>query len=181
MTTEPRGTLLSIVRIVGTTLSAHGFSRRGLTLLKRAGDSTALVNFQSSSSSSRERLTFTVNVGIKFDCLLSEREKNSTSVWDSHVQWRLGHLLPQRKDTWWETTPGDNMLALGNDMALLIQETALPLIDQYLDPRAVIALWETGQSPGLTEFQRVRFLERLKSRTPEASGAKPRPWPSPEA
>ena len=84
--TEPRTTLLSIVRIVGTRLSAHRFSRRGLTLLKRGGDSTALINFQSTSSS-RERLKFTV-IGSKFECLLSEREKKSTSVWDSHVQWR---------------------------------------------------------------------------------------------
>src|SRR5687767_13291878 len=100
--TEPRATLLNIARIVGTRLSAHGFSRRGLTLLKRAGESTALVNLQSSTSSSSERLKFTVNIGIKFEGLLSEREKKSTSVWDSHVQWRIGQLLPQRNDNWWE-------------------------------------------------------------------------------
>ena len=164
MTSEPRATLLSIARVVGATLSGHGFSRRGLTLLKRAGDSTALVNFQSSTSSSRERLKFTVNVGIKFARLLSEREQNSTSVWDSHLRWRLGELMPQRNDAWWETVPGDNMIALGNDMALLIEETALPIINRYLDPRAAVALWESGQSPGLTEVQRVRFLERLKDR-----------------
>lgn len=165
MTTEPRTTLLRIVRIVGTRLSAHGFSRRGLTLLKRAGESTALVAFQSSTSSSSQRLKFTVNVGIKFECLLSERETKSTSVWDSHLRWRLGELMTQRNDAWWETTPGDDVLALSNDLSALIENAALPCIDRYLDPLATIALWESGESPGLTEFQRARFLERLKGRT----------------
>ena len=164
MTTEPGATLLNIARIVGTRLSAHGFSRRGLTLLKRASETTALIGLQSSTGSSSQRLKFTVNVGIKFEYLLSEREKKSTSVWDSHLRWRLGQLLAQPNVTWCETPPGDNMLALGNDMALLIEETALPCINRYLDPRAAFALWESGQSPGLTDLQRVRFLERLKSR-----------------
>jgi hypothetical protein len=167
MTKEPRATLLNIARIVGTRLSAHGFSRRGLTLLKRASESTALIGFQSSTGSSSQRLKFTVNVGLKFDCLLSEREKTSTSIWDSHLRWPLGDMLPQRSDTWWETTPGANMLALGNEMALLIEETALPYVNRYVDPLAVIALWESGQAPGLTDFQRVRFLERLKGRMAE--------------
>jgi hypothetical protein len=154
MTIESKPTLLDVARIVGTRVAAHGFSRRGLTLLKRASESTALIGFQSSTGSSSQRLKFTVNVGIKFDCLLYEREKRSTSISESHLRWRLGQLLTQPDDTWWETTPGGNMLSLGNDIALLIEEAALP-INRYVDPLAVIALWESGQAAGLTEFQRV--------------------------
>jgi hypothetical protein len=172
MTTEPKAMLLDVARIVGTRLSAHGFTRRGLTLLKRTGESTGLVAFQSSTASSRQLLKFTVNVGIKFECLLSERERKSVSMWDSHLSWRLGSLLvPPRHDIWWEATPGDNVLALANDMAVLIEDAALPTIDTYLDPRAAIALWESGRSPGVTDFQRLRFLERLKNSSGNSSCA----------
>jgi hypothetical protein len=38
-----------------------------------------------------------------------------------------------------------------------------PYVMRYLGADALVGLWRSGQSPGLTETQRLRYLEKLGS------------------
>jgi hypothetical protein len=164
LATNLETTLTDIVKMIEARTSTHGFIRSRLALRKRTERSTALIAFQSSTGSTKERLLFTVNLGILFHALLDGPLQQNPSVWDAHLRLRLGNLLPERSDKWWELTPGTDALALGANLTDAIEHQGVPYLEQFLVPEAMIALWETGVSPGLTDVQRLRFLERLKAR-----------------
>ena len=71
-------------------------------------------------------------------------------------------LLPDRFDKWWEITEATDRGSLAQEVSELILKKGVPYIESYLNTNALIALWESGHSPGLTDFQRVRFLSKLK-------------------
>jgi hypothetical protein len=54
--------------------------------------------------------------------------------------------------------------ALVNETSNLIPNEAVPYIERYLDTGELIALSESGISPGLTETQRVKFLAAFNSK-----------------
>ena len=47
-----------------------------------------------------------------------------------------------------------------HEISGVVEREAAPYLDRYLSDDELIALWESGQSPGLTETQRLRYLER---------------------
>ena len=160
--TDLKAAFSGMVSTVATRLSAHGFGQRGLVLHKSAGGNVALVEFQLSDKTSKERVVFTVNLGIVCGELSGAAVSRKASVMDAHLRQRLGFLLPDRADKWWEITAQTNLIALANELSATIEERALPYLDEYLDSRSLIALWESGRSPGLTAVQRARFLDQLK-------------------
>lgn len=163
--TDLKTVFKNMVSTVATRLSVHGFAQRGLVLHKSAGNNVALVEFQLSDKTSKERVVFTVNLGIICGELSDGAVSRKTSVMDAHLRQRLGFLLSERADKWWEITAQTNVIALANELSATIEEHALPYLDEYLDSRSLIALWESGKSPGLTAVQRTRLLDQLKGAT----------------
>jgi hypothetical protein len=153
----------NMVHTVATRLSVHGFAQRGLALQKAAGSNVSLIEFQLSDKTSDERVVFTVNLGIICGELSNGATAQKGSVVDAHLRQRLGLLLPDGSDMWWEISAQTNVIALANELSSMIEQHALPYLDKYSDPRSLIALWESGKSPGLTLVQRTRYLDRLKS------------------
>jgi Domain of unknown function (DUF4304) len=162
--TDLKTVFKNMVRTVATRLSAHGFAQRGVVLHKGVGSNVALIEFQLSDKTSKECVVFTVNLGIVCG-ELSGAASRRASVMDAHLRQRLGFLLPQRADKWWEITAQTNVIALADELSKTLEESALPYLDEYLDSRTLIALWESGKSPGLTAVQRARLLDQLKRAT----------------
>jgi hypothetical protein len=154
----------NLVRTVATRLSVHRFVQRGNVLHKSVGSNVALIDFQLSDKTTKDRVVFTVNLGILCVGLLDEAERSrKTSVMDAHLRQRLGFLLPEGTDKWWQIDSHTNTIALADEISTALEKYALPYLDQYLDSHALIALWESGKSPGLTAGQRARLLDRLRA------------------
>lgn len=163
--TDLKTVFKNMVRTVATRLSVHDFAQRGLVLHKGVGSNVALIEFQLSDKTSKECVVFTVNLGIVCGELSDGAASRTASVMDAHLRQRLGFLLPQRADKWWEITAHTNVIALADELSTTLEESALPYLDEHLDSRTLIALWESGKSPGLTAVQRARLLDQLKRAT----------------
>jgi hypothetical protein len=154
----------TVMRAVGSMLERHGFVLRGMLFRKTIGDTSVLVEFQKSDQSSRERQLFTINLAIVCGKLLPAGSSAlpKADVTDGHLTQRLGFLLPEKNDKWWELTDRTNTAALSKQMIDAMVGEALPYLDRFLTPDALIELWESGKSPGLTAVQRARFLSQLR-------------------
>jgi hypothetical protein len=144
-----------------------GFRRRGPQLYRHeARGHWAIVEFQKSRQSTSEITIFTVNVGIASDLLLDffssiRRTERVPFASEWHWRQRLGALLPTAQDVWWSLTAGEQVEQLATELSGLLTDFALPPLNKYVDDRALIELWLTGQSPGLTDLQRLRNLAVL--------------------
>lgn len=157
----------SLERIVVTTyqkLQAQGFRRRGATIRAIAHGNAALIEFQKSAKSSRECIEFTVNLGVICGELLDQDQSSiaAAKIVDAHVRRRIGEFLPGRPDKWWVLNDRTDINAVAAEISDLITSQGAPYLLGLLEIGELIALWETGESPGLTEIQRVKYLKELR-------------------
>ncbi len=152
-----------LVAAVGTRLKTRGFTQRGPVLRIVAQNNCGIVEFQKSVKSSEQALLFTINLGVICGDLLYSGSfgAEKAQMVDAHVRQRIGMLLPDHPDKWWKITESTNRDLLIQEVSELVAEKAAPFIESHLNTKTVIALWESGQSPGLTDLQRARFLARL--------------------
>jgi hypothetical protein len=147
-------------------VTALGFRRRGALLRALSHGNAGLIQFQKSTRSSSDQILFTVNLAVVCGTLLEQELPPLEKVksFDGHLRQRIGMFFPGRPDKWWEIKAGVDAGALAAEVAALIATEGAPYIVRFLDADQLIALWESGQSPGLTETQRFRYLEKLKSK-----------------
>ena len=79
--------------------------------------------------------------------------------------------METRHDTWWQLTTSTDCAALARELSVLLLARAVPYLEQYMNTGALIALWESGQSPGLTDVQRSRFLIEIKEKRSRSVGS----------
>lgn len=144
-------------------LASQGFVQRLQTLRVKTGGNAALINFQKSDQSSETRLVFTVNLGVVCGALpgVGERGLEDAGISESHLRTRLGMLLDSPGDKWWELTDSTNLKTLCDELFDAITRKALPYLNAYLQTEALIELWRSGKSPGMTAKQRARVLSQL--------------------
>jgi hypothetical protein len=143
-----------------------GFRRRGSILRVVSQGNAGLIDFQKSTMSSAERILFTINLAVVCGALL-EPDRNSVEKArspDAHVRQRIGFLMPGCPDKWWELAERTDASGLAAEVSELVVAEGAPFVVRYLDTREIVALWESGKSPGMTETQRVRYLGQLKSK-----------------
>lgn len=155
-----------VIKTIGERLKPLGFARRGSVLRVAGEDTCGIVSFQRSVTNTRDKLLFTVNLGVVSGDLLDTGPSGleKAEVWDAHVRERIGFLLPEHSDKWWEITAASDPEALAEEMSDLILKYVVPYVQHYLSADSIISLWESGQSPGLTSKQRVELLVALKAK-----------------
>jgi hypothetical protein len=72
-------------------------------------------------------------------------------------------LMPAHRDKWWEISESTAASALACEVSEVVANEGIPYVVRYLNVDELVALWESGKSPGLTKGQRLRCLEKLKS------------------
>jgi Domain of unknown function (DUF4304) len=155
-----------VVMATGDRLKPLGFVRGGSILRVINQNNCGIVEFQRSRKSSRERLFFTVNLGVVCGELLDSTSchpEKAKSV-DAHVRLRIGMLLPDRPDKWWEISESTDLDSLATEVSEIIFKVAVPYIQHYMRTSVIADLWKSGQSPGLTDRQRVMLLDKLNAR-----------------
>jgi hypothetical protein len=153
-------------------LEPHGFHKKGATFTRTIGDDMILlVNLQKSRSSDSRSVRATVNLGVfsfvvSRDCTRPElwsRSLNYPSVWDCHWRERIGFLMPQKSDRWWEAQSVEEAARAGEEIAAALTLHGLPALGEVASTDRLRALWERGNSPGLTDKQREEYLVALDS------------------
>lgn len=157
-----------VVRTTADRLAARGYKRRGSIVRTIRENMSGLLQFQRSTKSTRDRIVFTVNVAVICGDLLPSRVplRTATSM-DAHAGDRLGQLSTGQLDKWWELDASTDVQRLAREIADAAESSALPYIEQYMTPDALIAAWEAGRHLGSTEGQRQDRLARLKAKRNE--------------
>jgi hypothetical protein len=152
-----------IVALVGRVLKSYGFKQRSQVFEAKRGNITLLISLQTSTKNAGQHTRFTVNLGVVCDDLVDHRiDVEKLHVEHAQLRIRLGRLLDPPGDKWWELTSSTDGAALGGEIASLVVHRGLPYLERFGSYRALIALWESGQSPGLTEGERLEYLAQLK-------------------
>jgi len=86
-------------------LKVEGFRRKGLNFMKELDRICLIVNFQKSRDTGEDGVKFTINLGV-FAQTLNKYSWNvpvtAPSIWNCPVLVRIGDLLPEKQDKWWE-------------------------------------------------------------------------------
>ena len=108
------------------------------------------MDFQRRRSSSRQRLLFTVNLGIVCGELLDARSPGleDVRIVDAHVRERIGWLLPGHPDKWWEITGSTDAGSLGAEVGELVTREAVPYIMRHLTTRQSWTCGSRSSPPG---------------------------------
>jgi hypothetical protein len=141
-----------------------GFRRQGASLRFLRGGNAGIIDFQKSVSSSKAKITFTINLSIVCGRLLDPegpRLERASGI-HAHLRERIGMLMPEHRDKWWEITDATSIDMLAREIAELVATKGAPYLLRYIDGAELVSLWESGSSPGLTEKQRMRYLEKAR-------------------
>lgn len=162
--TEIENAFRLVLEATSSTLKGSGYTKRGASFRRKYGNNIAIADFQKSSESSADVLRFTINLGIVSAKILEkwdpEKDPAKQSIWDAHLRVRLGELV-YGKDHWWVIASNETGAEVGEEVATLVETEAVPFLDKHHSDLALIALWKSGKSPGLTEGQRDRNLAML--------------------
>ncbi|KPJ65105.1 MAG: hypothetical protein AMJ43_11410 [Coxiella sp. DG_40] len=146
-------------------LEELGFRRFGDSFKIIVSGNIGIIDFQKSNKSTNNHVFFTVNLAVilhslyEFEGFHTPIEKLREE--NGHWRERLGYLLPERSDVWWEVSKDTDMDAIGHELVLIIKDYAIPEIMQYISDENLMNLWIEGKSPGLTNIQRLEYLTVL--------------------
>ena len=128
-------------------------------------DVVLFVQLQSSRMSTKDYLRATVNLGI-FSKTVAEAVGNThePNIYEAHWDQRIGQLFPAPHDKWWHIHKDKDAELAGREIAAFMKIKALPVMEGLASTDSLKALWETGRSPGQTDFQRQEYLRALGAR-----------------
>ena len=123
----------------------------------------AIINFQRSRWNSSESIAFTVNLSVVCGLLLDpDRVSVKTAKeYEGHLRKRIGWFMPDRRDKWWEISCATKAVVISADIANLIVQTAVPYLERHVRTEDLVDLWKSGESPGISEHLRVKYLATL--------------------
>jgi hypothetical protein len=149
-------------------LGPLGYRKAGALFSLDFHDVVHLVGVQSSQASTAKQTQLTIDLGVFAPALVDSdvREHTKPSIAEAHWRQRLGFVMPERQDRWWSIASAAEARSVGAQMAAALATHGLKALAGIPDLGALKRLWNSGSSPGLTERQRQRCLERLEKVSP---------------
>lgn len=146
-------------------LEPLGFQQAGALFVREQPDVVHMVELQSTQDESGGHIAVTVNLGVFAPALLDADIRNYVrpSIPQAHWRERLGILMPERRDKWWSVECPEEALTVGAEIAVSVEEFGLAPLARIPSIAALKKIWEAGVSPGLSDYQRRRHLERLQA------------------
>ena len=180
---------LLIAKDLQLVLKVHGFRKKALNFYRRAGGNFAVVQFQKSRTSSAMSVDFTINLGVFSACV---QQGLAPILWvpsvedvptepDCHLRRRIGLLLPEHQDVWWNVREDTDRGKLGATLVSLLEKYAFPFLDRRASDEGLRDHWllnaeEAWGREGLSLAVLLRalgpraalgpLLERLRRDTP---------------
>jgi hypothetical protein len=150
---------VTVLQRLQEALAGLGFKRCGSTFRKESGDVVHLVSLQSSQSSTASTLRFTINLAVSVPRLGGQTD----DVWSAQWRERIGAVMPDPRDRWWNVSSPREAEAVAQEMAEALVEYGLPAQGHISSAADLLRLWESGKSPGLTAVQAARYVDQLRS------------------
>src|SRR5579862_3193905 len=100
-------------------LKILGFTKKGSTYYTRESNNWGLINFQKSRHSSNDQILFTIDLGVcseKIANFLSHLSVGKPGIESCHWKERIGFLMDQRKDYWWEINSDTDIEPVSNEI-----------------------------------------------------------------
>ena len=148
----------TILKGLQQVLTGYGFGKRGSAFLKEVGDVAHLVSLQAGQSSSASTLRVTVNLAVSVPSLGSKID----DVWSAQWRQRLGNLMPDPQDRWWNVSSPQEAEVVTQEISRCLTQYGLPVQERLSSTSALLQLWESGRSPGLTAVQASRYVKQLR-------------------
>lgn len=148
----------TILKGLQESLGGLGFKKRGSTFHREVGDVIHLVSLQASQSSSASTLRVTVNLAVAVPSLGGRLD----DVWSAQWRERIGTLLPEPQDRWWNVSSAQEAEAVVQEISQFLAQYGLPAQARISSTAELLQLWESGKSPGLTAVQASRYVDQLR-------------------
>jgi hypothetical protein len=154
-------------------LKTFGFSRRRNAFCRAFAHGFDLLGLQKSSWNDKKSARFTINLGVcwvEAQRLLGHPVKGvpfSADVQGSTVFRRIGDLMPEQRDFWWDVRSDGEVDAVQLDLLERLDLYAIPWLETAHDLERSIALSKEYRFP-----RHVAVLESLRSRIGQ-QGASP--------
>jgi len=147
-----------ILEVMAEVLRAAGFRKKGTHFARDIADVVHLVTLQSSVGSTADAVRVTVNLGVWVPALEGDAIPD---IWSAHWRERLGFVMPDKRDVWWDAASEGEARVVADRIANAVRDFGLPALSRLANRRALLDLWRTGSSPGLTEVFAERLMKRL--------------------
>src|SRR3569623_3233665 len=134
-----------ILAAVTEVLRPAGFQKKGTLFTRDFADVVHLVTVQAGVGSTADSVRTTVNLGVWVPALAPDEKPD---IWAALWQVRLGFLMPEKRDVWWEAASDDEAGAVAERIAGAIREFGLPALSRLAERRALLHQWKTGEAPG---------------------------------
>lgn len=145
-------------------LKPAGFHKNGQEFSIDVGDVVLFVQLQSSRKSTKDFVFLTVNLGIFSKALAAlVGDTPKPNIFEAQWRQRIGRYLFLPRDKWWEIRSEPEAHSAGKEIAAILSNKVLADMKLLASTDALRNLWETGVSPGLTEYQRQRYVSALRS------------------
>ncbi len=123
-------------------LSRLGFRRAAPHFWRVVNGLSQCVNFQASAWGSREAGRFTINLGISspalFEGFTGRRfpKEPAAALWP--VNTRIGFVMPERRDLWWDVDETTDVTRVGDQVATALSDYAVPWLQKLATRRDLI-------------------------------------------
>jgi hypothetical protein len=146
-----------------TYLKAAGFRKKGAVFAAEQNDTVLFIQLQNSLKSTRDFLVVTVNLGI-FSRVVAEKMRNThePNILEAHWRERIGHFTSNGSDKWWDIQNEKEARSCGAEITNILVNRVFPRMRSLASAANLKSLWLTGESPGLTDYERKRFVEALE-------------------
>jgi hypothetical protein len=153
-----------LISDINNVIKPLGFKKNGNTFFYHQDNNIGLINFQKSKNSSSESILFTISVGVYSNSLHvfdSPEIGSKPAVSDCHWRERIGFLLPEKKDHWWQINSVTLLSDLTKEVINLLTSKAIPEIKKYISDESLQEYWMEGVSSGLSKQQMYLYLIAL--------------------
>ena len=127
-------TIDAVIELLRPVMKQQGFAKSGRTWRRPREGCVQVVNVQASSWNSSERGAFTVNLGVYFPAvaeLAGDPVRSAPSEPYCQLHQRIGFLMPNPGDFWWEVRPGSSLLEVADELAAAVTSLAIPWLDAH--------------------------------------------------
>jgi hypothetical protein len=154
----------TVIETLVASLKLRGFRRKGQMFERPVNDVVHLIQVQKSLDGAAGHIKATVNLAVWVPALAQVRAgvPDSPSVPQAPFRERLGFVMNEHRDVWWEMASEKEARVAASAMVGAIEKCGLPFLEQVSSLADLVALWDRGDCPGLTEGQRVMLLKRAR-------------------
>ena len=147
-------------------LKPLGYKKSGSTFSLSNGEITYYINVQGSRDSTATTLKLTLNIEIASAFLFKYEDTSIPEKWYRNYTKRIGQFQDSSLDKWWVIETRHEALSASNEIIQLIKTKVLAEINTFQTTEDLARLWGLGKSPGLTQYQKTKYLNIWEEHEP---------------